>query len=302
MQMSPAPSSSKKGIFYMLLAMFIFAVVNIIVKDTTTKYAIIQVVFFRCFFMLIPASLLVAKNGTNSLLQTKNLKLHLICGILGVADLLCLFATLHFLPLAEATTLSFSTILFITALSGPLLKEWADKSRWLAILIGFIGVLIVAKPTTNIFDTGAIYGILFAVFDAYIMINMRIITRTDPSEVAVFYFSLISSVTCLLILPFFWTTPTNLDLLKLISLGIGGGLGQVCITRAYQYAPAAAVAPMIYSSILWGALFGFLFWNEIPSLSLTIGCGLIIIGGIAIIISENKAAKQIVDEKKLIEE
>ena len=285
-------SSSKYGIFYMLLAMFIFSVVNILVKEVTIHYALIQVVFFRCFFMLVPSTFLIIKNGGFSLLKTENFKRHCMCGFLGVADLSCLFATLRMLPLAEAITLSFANILFVTALSGPLLKEKVGFYRWAAILIGFVGVLVVAKPTTNLFDTGSIYGILFALIDAYIMINMRILTRTDPSEVAVFYFSLISSMVCLLILPFFWVTPSFSDLLKLICLGIGGGIAQVCLTRAYQHAPAVIVAPMIYSSILWGTLFGFLLWQEIPTPSLLLGCSLIMIGGLAIIFRENKFQKE----------
>lgn len=271
-----------QGMLSMVLAMIVFALVNLFVKDTVQRYSIIQVVFFRCFFMLPPVAFAMIKMP-HFTFKSFQMKRHILCGITGFIGLYCLYYALRSLPLAEVTTLCFTSIFFVTLFGAFFLKESANRSQWIAVITGFMGVIVIAQPGQDLFEGGLIYALLFSVIDAFIMINARILTRHDSSYLVVFYFSLFSSVLGLFFLPIAWTTPTFPDLLKLICLGIAGGVGQILITKAYSLAEAAFVAPMIYTAILWNILFGFILFSERPTLRLIIGsliimsCGLLIL-------------------------
>lgn len=281
-------NSTLVGVAYMLVAIFTFSVINLIVKDTTPHYPIIQVVFFRNFFAIFPCAFLVIRAGGRPALKTTHWGRHLLCGSLGVLGLFCLFKSFYILPLADATAFTFSSILFVTAFSTFMLKEAINFSRWIAVLVGFLGILIMANPTGDVINVGALFAVTFALIDAFVMLNARILTRTDHPAAIVFYFAIIASVASGIFLPFIWVTPSNIDLFKLIFLGIGGGVAQIFLTHAYGYAPARVVAPMIYSAMVWGVLFGFLFWGEVPPLTLWAGCALLVGTGIFIIHQEHK--------------
>jgi drug/metabolite transporter (DMT)-like permease len=190
------------------------------------------------------------------------------------------------LPLANAITIHFSSALFLTAFSALLLREPVGASRSMALGLGFLGVVAMAKPTQLVWDAGIGVALLFAIIDAVIMLNVRILTRTDSSAAIVIYFSLFASLVTGLALPFIWHTPTLTDAVLLSVLGLGGGLGQLFLTQAYRHAPAATVAPMIYSALLWSMMLGFLFWGEVPTLTLLMGASLIVVSGLYIIYEE----------------
>ncbi len=278
--------SSIKGIMYMLAAMLVYSLVNALVKDTTTRYPLVQLVFFRSFFALVPGSLLLLKAGGTKAMKTQHLPRLVLCAMVGSVAFTCLFSSLRLLPLADAVTLIFSETLFLTAFAAIYLHEHVGIHRWLAVIIGFMGVIFISRPTGEVFNIGVLHGIFFALGDAFFMINARVMTRTDHSATIVVYFFLFISIISGVILPFVWVTPTWQDTLILIFLGIGGGIGQICVTQAYRYASAATVAPMIYSALLWGVLFGFVFWGEIPDLILLIGSSLIIGSGLYVVFRE----------------
>lgn len=271
-----------QGMLYMTIAMLVFALVNIFVKDTVQRYGIIQIVFFRCFFMLPPVTLAIV-NEPHATFRSFQMKRHLICGLVGFIGLYCLYYALRELPLAEVTTLCFTSIFFVTLFAALFLKETVNRFLWFAVLAGFTGVVIIAQPGQDLFQGGLVYALLFSIIDAFIMINARILTRHDSSYLVVFYFSLFSSLLGLFFLPIAWVTPNMPDLLKLISLGIAGGIGQILITKAYALAEAAFVAPMIYTAILWNVLFGFVLFGEQPTLRLIIGCCIITSCGLLIL-------------------
>ncbi len=270
----------------MLAAMLVYSVINAFIKDTTERYPLIQIVFFRNFFALVPGVLLLLKARDLRAMHTQHLPRLIICSVVGAIGFTCIFAALRLLPLADATTIIFSETLFLTALSALYLREKVGIHSWLAVIIGFIGVIVIARPTGDVFNIGILFGVTFALADAFFMVNARIMTRTDNSAAIVVYFSLFISIITGAILPFVWETPTWYDALILILLGIGGGVGQICITQAYRFASAATVAPMIYSSLLWGILFGFIFWGEIPDAALWLGSSLIVGSGLYIVYRE----------------
>jgi drug/metabolite transporter (DMT)-like permease len=283
--MSQSPSPIKAGIFYILTAMFIFSCTNALVKDVAQTYPMWEVVFFRLFFVIIPASYMIYREGGVSLLKAHQWGKLVFLGVLGAFGVYFLFMAFRYLPLADATGLAYSSILFITALSGPLLKEAVGIHRWLAVLLGFVGVLIMASPQGNL-DPNTLYAIGFAMIDGLLMIVIRLLTRQDRSSVIVFYFAVFASVISGAFMLFDWQTPTLKDFFILVAMGIGGGVGQLFMTNAYKLAPAVVVAPMSYSSMLWGALFGFVFFQEIPTWQVGVGAATVIAAGLYIIYRE----------------
>lgn len=272
----------------MLTAMLILVSVNVLVKDAVGRYPLVQLVFFRSLFSLIPCSFLVFKAGGLKALATRHPLRHLSSGLIGTLALICLFISLQLLPLAEAVTIHFSETFFLTILCSLFLKEHAGIHGWVSIIIGFIGVLIIVKPTGTVTQLGILSGILFAFGDAFYMMNARILTRTDHSAAIVIYFAVIASLITGSLLPWVWISPPPADFAMLALLGVGGGAGLLCLTQAYKYAAAATVAPMIYSALLWSLLFGYIFWGETPDNTLFFGASLVVMSGLYIIYQENR--------------
>ena len=284
-----------KGAFFMIMAMFTFCVVNVVVKDTAGSYPILQLVFFRNAFALIPCAFILKSAGGISQLKTKHMPLHILCGSLGVLGLFCLFTSFRELPLADATAFSYTSILFVTLFSILLLKEKVDLTRWIAILIGFGGVVLMAKPSGDVFHSGIFYSLVFACIDAFVLVNARRLTSSDHPGAVVFYFALIAATLSALMLPFGqWITPNVEDLAKLCFLGLGGGLGQFLLTQACRHAPATVVSPLNYTSLVWSMLFGAVLWGDFPTAHLLMGCAVVISCGLFITLRAHHLQKKVV--------
>lgn len=275
-----------KGTLYMLGAMFSFVSVNAIFKTLEFSYHPLQVVFFRYFFALIPCLILLWARQEGSSLKISNFKPHILRGAIGVVGLLMLFQSLSLLPLAEAVTISFASSFFITIFSWILLKERVSLVACLAILMGFAGVIIVAKPDNIHLKLGVVCGLLSAIAEGFILIHSRLISATNSSSAIAFYYALFAAIFAALGLPVVWTTPSTYDLIVLIVLGIGGGIGQYLLITATRLAPAQTLAPLIYSQIVWSILYDIILFDAIPSKSLYTGCGLIIAAGSVMILKD----------------
>lgn len=278
------------GVFYMAIAIFMFSTVNAVVKDVMGVYPLMQIIFLRFFFALLPCSFMVYQNGGIKSLKTPNLKSHFFCGSLAVLNLALLFSSFKVLPLADVTAFAFSTILFITLLSYPLLKEIVGLHRWFAVILGFGGVLIMLNPSGELFHIGSLMALVFAFGDGLIMIFARLLSRTDKSSTIVFYCSLIAAMIAAFFVPFVWVMPNVTDFFKLVFLGIGSGTAQILLTYAYRYAQATLIAPVIYTAILWSAFYGYYFWGEVPSSEAIFGGSLVIFSGLYLIYWEKRQA------------
>lgn len=290
--MKAPETNHKKGIIYALLSMFAFCVVNSCGKVQTDRYSFAEIVFFRNFFAILPCLLMLAGQGGLSAMKTKRLPLHVVNGVVGAVGIICLFGSFHHLPLAEATAIQFANILFVTVFSMIFLKESVGLYRWAAVAIGFGGVLIMSQPKGDLLNIGALYAIAFAVMEGYVMLNARILTRTDSSAAVVLYYAIFASLTSAILMSFSWVTPTLNDTLILIFIGVGGGIGQLLLTQAYRFASPSVVAPMIYTALIWNGLFGYLFWGDSLTLQLAQGACFIVGGGLIIIFREAYLGKR----------
>ena len=218
-------------------------------------------------------------------------KIHLKRAFLLAIGLTILFLGIGMLPLSNSMALYFSSTLFLVILSYFILKEKIRLTQGVAIAVGFVGVLIIAKPGGDVFHWGTLFVIMGAFMESAYNLYGRLLSSTHNSFMLTFLGSLLPALVILIALPFVWVTPDLGGWISLICLGLGGGLGQLCVTFAYYHAPAGILAPMIYSAMLWSVMLDIMLYGNWPTQSLLLGCGIIIASGLIIVFYESKQQK-----------
>ena len=261
------------GILLRVLAMALMAVLAAIVKACAERgVPVLEIIFFRNAFAFIPVLLYVWRTTGLGVLKTRRPGAHLTRSAVGLTGMICGFTAVSLLPLTQSTAISFSAPLFMTALSALVLKEPVGPHRWLAVAVGFVGVLIMVHPDPRQFaGVGVLFAIAAAVGSAGAMIAIREISRTEPGPTIVFYFTLAGAVVGLASLPFGWVMPGPGVLALLVAAGLIGGTGQLLLTEAIRRAPVAVVAPFDYTQLVWAGLIGFFVWSETPAFLTLVG-------------------------------
>ena len=304
MSQKPSQKNLSKGIIAMLLAFFFFAIGNAFVKATAATYTISQILSIRSLTILLPLLFYIfviqKKTTPVAVFRTENLKAHIFRGFLVIVSLWCLFSGFSLLPLANATVLGFTSVLFMAIISIPFLKEKVTLSQWIAICIGFSGVLIIAYPGADLssfVEFGTIFMLVGGLLDGMVLLYPRKMGKTDSVLTILFYYAFFSLIFGLCLVGIEgWTPLTSYeDLLPLVAIGVFSLLGQFCVTQAFQYAPAGVLSPLIYSILLWSALFGYLFWGEIPDMYTLLGAA-VLIGSGCYIIYKSHAQARLVEE------
>lgn len=294
LQTAAGADNVPQGMMYMMAAVLIFSVLNILIKWCSTRYSVVEVAFFRNLFALVPAAVLIATHGGPGLLHTARLGSHVTRGLIGVAGMTLTFVSFQLLPIADAVALGFAAPLFLTALSVPLLGERVGIHRWSAVLVGFAGVVIMARPTGAMINAGTMAAIGAAMFSALAMISVRRLSRTEHPATIIFYFALTGTIVTGLALPFFWTAPDMLGMAVMATIGLVGGMAQYCVTLAFRLAPAVVVSPLNYTAIVWASVLGFAIWGEIPTLPVLAGAAIVILSGIYILYRETRRGVSVV--------
>ena len=276
------------GIVHMLVGIAILAVISVLVKLLSARYSIIEVAFFRSLFALVPATAMVIAAGGFRTLRTGLFWFHARRASIGVLSMTLMFWSYQLLPLADAVAVGFSAPLFLNALSGPMLGERIGPHRWCAVLAGFVGVLIILKPSSGMFQLGALVALGAALAYAFSMIAIRQLTVIDRSSTIIFYFTLNATLLLAMPLPLVWLAPTPYDAALMAVIGLLGGGTQYFITRACTLAPPSVVAPFNYALILWATLFGFLLWGDLPDRWVVLGSAIVIASGLEIAYRETR--------------
>lgn len=294
--MAETPVIKPLRVFVMAtLSVAFFAAMNVFVKLAAESHSIIEIMFFRNMLGIVPVTMLILLHPKQlNLLKTSRIGGHLIRGTIGMASMTCFFWSFKLLPLADATAIQFAMPIILTALSVPFLGEKVGPWRWGAVIVGFIGVLIIAAPTGDTHVIGSIVAFMAACFTATTMIIVRKLGKTEHTHTIVFYFSLIGAIISGAFLPWFWTPPSLVSFVYLIMCGLTGGAGQVFLTKAYAEAPAAYVSPFSYMSILFAVFFGWIIWDTIPHLNVMIGAAIVISSGLFILYRETVLKKHLV--------
>jgi drug/metabolite transporter (DMT)-like permease len=256
------------------------------IKWLTADYSITQVVALRSWFGLPLLCLFALYGGGVKSLRTTRPLVHVGRYLLVLALSFSFFWALSQMKLVDAIAITFAAPIFITALSVPLLKEVVGLHRWLAIGAGFCGVLVMLRPGVGVFQWAALVVIGSAVVYALLMITTRAYKSTESTASLMLYPQLGMSLTGIVLAPFFWVTPSLVDLGLFALAGIFGSVGVMCVTHAFRLGPAAVISPFEYSALIWATLLGFLLWDELPDTFTLLGAGIVISSGLYIIYRE----------------
>lgn len=278
------------GIVIMLVGIAAFAVMDATIKWLTADYPVPQVVALRSWFGLPLLFLLAMRAGGLQALRTQRPLVHV--GRYGLVMLLSLsfFWALSAMKLVDAITIAFAAPIIITALSVPLLREAVGMRRWIAIGVGFCGVLIMLRPGIGVFQWAALAALGSALVYALLMVTTRVFKSTESTAALMLYPQLGMSLSGILMVNFFWVTPTMQDLALFALAGFFGSIGVMCLTHAFRLAPVAAIAPFEYTALLWATLLGFLIWGELPDSITLAGASIVIASGLYIIYRETRKA------------
>ena len=272
--------------FFMLISVTGFSLMDLSVKWTTATYPIGEVIFFRMIFGLIPLFLVVPKDRWRNLLATKKPGLHFVRGFAGTAALIAVYASLHYLPLAQTVSLTFASPIFSTILSIVVLHEVVRMRRWAAIILGFIGVCVLINPFSAEFSIYMLLPLIFCFFFGIVSISIRKLSETEPTYLVALYFTIFGTIASLLTIPFFgdWQLPaSSFDFLILSCVGIFGGIGNLALTSAFKNAEVSIVTPLKYIGLIYAMIFGYLIWGEVPTWNTYLGAVLIVLSSIVII-------------------
>lgn len=253
---------------------------------------LLEIMFWRQAITIPIALAWVMATGGIGMLATKRPGTHLIRGLYGTIGMVLNFGAVILLPLAEATTMSFTAPIWAVILSTLLLKEKVGIWRWSAVALGFVGVLVIAQPGGgHIALFGALVGIGGAFMVALISIQIADLNRTDQPLTIVFYFALFSAPLTAIALPFVATTPDWHGWLLLLGIGLAGSAGQLLLTAALRFGKVASVIVMDYSALFWATLYGSLLFGVLPPASTWLGVPLIVAAGLVIAWREHRLTR-----------
>jgi drug/metabolite transporter (DMT)-like permease len=309
------------GIGFLVLGTLIFSLQDIAVKWIGGDYPILEIVIFRSFIALPCTLLFFHFEGKRGWPTTQRHKLEYVRGFFLFLSYTTHFMGLAALPLADVASIKFSTPLMITFLSVMFLGERVGPRRWLALIVGFIGVLFILRPGSANFNLGSIFILMSALFYALSVMLTRQLGTTDSSATMAYYSSLVYLIAAFILAPLAsfigeipdahpsiafllgaWTKPTLLDWVIMSGLGLIWASGMYLVARAYSLALVSVVAPFEYVTLPINAMWGFIIWHEIPTLATWAGAFLTVFSGLYILYREQqeRSAKAALSSEKAI--
>ena len=276
----------------MFFSVCAFSLMDLVVK-WSNEYPLGEVLFFRGFVGAIIYFFIIPKKRIKNFYLTKRAGLHFLRCFFGIIALLSIFTALRNLPLATVVSISFAAPIFTTLLSIYFLSEKVGIYRWLAVFIGFIGIIIIAQPGLNSLNIYYVYPLIFCLGMAYVAISIRQLSKTEPVWLISLYFSITITIVSLFTIPFGWILPNLRDLFILSLLGVFGGLANLWLSQSYKYSEVSLVTPLKYLTLVFAIIFGFLIWGEIPTIKTLFGALLVILSSIIIFRREIMLKKQV---------
>ncbi len=285
-----------RGILYMLAATVMYAASTALSKWQVATYSFAEVLFFRSFVSLIVVSLLILPRHGLAVFRTGRLRDHAgRSATQSVAQSMIVIA-LSLMPIAGAVAINFSAPLFATLFAALWLKEKVGRARGAALIVGFLGVLLVALPGADSFRIGALFAIGNAVLYGSVTAAVRGMTTTESTETLTMYQMLFMAGFFLAALPLFgFGWPTGQDAAAMVGAGVFNGFGQYWWTRALSLAPPAAVGPFYYFTLVWAMILGFVFWGDVPTIALLAGSAIVVGTGLFLLWHETGRKLLVVD-------
>ncbi len=277
-----------RGIVWLSIGAFLFSVTDVIVKQLGKKFDPTELALFRYGIGMIILAPVFIKMGVAEL-KTQRIGLHIVRMSLAMAAQLGIFITVINMPLADATAIYFSKPLFTTVVAVIFISEVVSGRRWMATIVGFIGVVIMIQPGANTINPIALIAVASALAFATANVLIRVLARTEPPNRILFYYHIGGIIVFTGPAIWFWTMPVGIEWVLLISIAVLTTLGMTCFVRAFSVGEANAVGPIEYIRLIYAALFGYFLFNEIPSI--WTGLGAILIVASAIYIARDEAQK-----------
>ena len=265
----------------MFISVCAFSLMDVLVK-WSDSYPVGQVLFFRGFCGIIPILFLIPRDRFLDFYKTTRPLLHFKRCLSGLIALVAIFIALRNLPLATVVSITFAAPIFTTIFSIFLLKEKVGLYRWLAVLVGFVGIIVITEPGFSSLNLYYIYPIIFCLGLSYVAIAIRKLSTTEPVWLISFFFSFSIAILGLLSLFQGWVMPNFLDLFLLSMVGILGGLANLWLSQSYKYSEVSLVTPLKYLALVFAIIFGYFIWSEVPTLKTLMGALLVILSSFII--------------------
>ncbi|MCU5772117.1 DMT family transporter [Erwiniaceae bacterium BAC15a-03b] len=297
--------NSRMGVLLKIMAALCATLMLACVKGLDGAIPTGEVIFFRSFVALFPLLIWLKFQGNIlQLIKTKNIFGHLIRGFSGTGGMYFNYLALVYISLADATAISYAAPLFTVIMAAILLKESVRFSRWLAVIVGFSGIIVMLSTHLNASgsffsgattDTGATIGVIFALLAAFCSatssVQIRFLNGVEKPGAIVFYFSLMTMLIGMATIFFGWEVPDTTQLLLLTGCGFFGGMAQILITLSLRYADASLLAPFDYTTLVWSMLIGYFFLGSLPTSTTVIGAAIVATAGIFTVWSEHRTRK-----------
>lgn len=275
----------------MALGMFVFSAVDTGAKFLTESMHPSQIVWARQLGLLAGAIFLIAMRG-RAILVTAHPKLQILRGAVAAGSASLFIFAVSFVPLADAVAISFVAPFMVTLMGAMILREPVGMRRWAAVILGFIGTLIVLRPGMGAIHPAGALVVLAAFLFAVRQIISRALSDTDNTGTTIVYTALVGSAILTIPLPFIWQTPTGNQALILVGMALLAAVGEVFVIKALEVALAVVVAPVQYSLMIWGTFYGWLVFHQLPDFWTWVGASIIIATGLYTLHRENLAVRQ----------
>ena len=285
-------SKNQLGFLYMFLCVCAFSIMDLIVK-WSEHYPLGEVLFFRGFFGLLFYFFIIPKERLKDFYYTKRVGLHFLRCTFGLIALLAIFTALRNLPLATVVSISFAAPIFATIFSIFFLSEKVGFFRWLAVFVGFIGIVIIAEPGFSSLNIYYVYPIIFCLGLSYVAITIRQLSTTEPVWLISLNFSAAITLASIFTIPFGWIMPNIKDLILLSLIGVFGGVANLWLSQSYKFSEVSLVTPLKYLALVFAIIFGFFIWSEVPTFKTLIGALLVIVSSVIIFRREIILKKQV---------
>lgn len=290
-------SAPGKAILYMLLGAAVLTSNDAVLKWLTSGYQVGQIMFCRGIFIGLPLAIIIWRAGGLKSLRPVNPKGHAVRATLVIVGTFLFVKGLAYLPLADAVAIAFAGPLFITALAQPLLGEIVGWRRWSAVLVGFIGILLIMRPGGNVIQWAALFPLAASLSGAFRDLLTRHLSSQETTVAILFYTSLGVTLAGLATIPFMWTPVPLVDWGWFALSGVLIGCAHFLMIETFRYGEATLVAPFKYSGVIWAGLLGYLIWGDTPDFATIAGVGMVVIAGFYILHRERVSTTKRYDTK-----
>lgn len=275
----PSARHPLRGVALIVSAVFMFSSMDTVAKHMLKSYPIGPLIWARYFLQFALMIVIFGPRMGLGLARTRHPRLQILRGLLLVGSTAFFYLSLEFLPLAEAAAITFVGPVLVTAFSGPLLRERVAPRQWFAVMLGFVGVLIIIRPGGGVFSPKVVFPLTSAVFFSFYQIATRHVAGRENPVTTLFFSALVGAVATTLLLPFTWQTPSGMQWVFMPLIGLFGGLGHYLLIRAVEHASPMALAPFVYVQLVWSTLLAWLAFGDFPSAGTLAGMSVVVMAG-----------------------